>query len=148
MALGFQNQPNTRVMFTSATAETAYPTGVSLGLKGQADAAAGDVNGAADTRTTTQADCIFYPDSTTVIPQKGCYVRSIEIIEIGTGAGPTIKLQDVGGQKDLTPTITAATRVRVEFGIGGMFVAGGFRTVTTGATTAPLCAITYDLVPN
>jgi len=140
------NQNATKVMFTSATAETAYPTGVTIGLKGQADAAAGDVNGAADTRTTTNTSSIFAPQ-TGVQPQRHAIIRCIEVLAAGV-TSPTIKLQDYGGQKDLTPTIaTDAIGKRIEFGSGGIPVLGGFRVVSAGATAA-ICAITYDLVTN
>lgn len=150
MAIGFQNQANTRVMFTSATAETAYPTGVTLGLKGQADAAAGDVNGAADTRTTTQANSVFSQTSTAtnpVAPMRHAILRSIEVLTAGAAAS-TITLQDQAGQKALTPALDGATAGRrVEFGAGGIPVNGGFRVVTASGGAAPICAITYDLAP-
>ena len=138
--------PNaTKVMFTSATAETAYPTGVTIGLKGQADAAAGDVNGAADTRTTTNTSSIFAPQ-TGVQPQRHAIVRSISILVVGTGTA-TIKLQDYGGQADITPAMTTTALGTISFGSGGIPVNGGFRVVSAG-TAAAICAITYDLVTN
>jgi len=133
-------------MFTSTTAETAYPTGLPLGLRGQADAAAGDVNGAADTRTTTIGSSVFSQTSTNPgTPLRGAIVRSIEVLTVGITT-PTIKLQDQGGQKDLTPTIATDALKRVEFGAAGVPVIGGFRVVSAGGTAA-ICAITYDLVP-
>lgn len=135
-------------MFTSATAETAYPTGLTLGLRGQADGAAGDVNGAADTRTLTQASSIFSQTSTNpVTPLRGAVVRSVEVLTAGAAAS-TITLQDQNGHKALTTALDGATvGRRVEFGVSGVPVLGGFRVVTASGGAAPICAITYDLVP-
>lgn len=130
-------------MFTSATAETSYPTGQPLGLLGQADAAAGDVIGAADTRTTTQTSSYFHQANFDQGRMRNAFIRSIEVVVIGV-TGPTFKLQDQTGQKDLTPTFVGDAVKRIEFGVGGLMVNGGFRVVTAG-TTAPICAIVYDV---
>lgn len=140
------NQNATKVMFTSATPETVYPTGVTIGLKGQADAAAGDVNGAADTRTLTNTSSIYAPQ-TGVQPQKHAIIRSISILVVGAAGTPAISFEDYGGQKVIIPAMTTTALGTISFGSGGIFVNGGFRVVNAG-TTAAICAITYDLVTN
>lgn len=147
MALYSLNTSATRVMFTSATAETAYPTGVALGLKGQADAAAGDVNGAADTRTLTATSSFFAPQ-TGVQPQRHAILRSIEVLTVG-GTAPTIKLRDHAGQKDLTILYDGSAKAKFEFGVGGLPILGGFCVITdASAGAAPVCQIIYDVVTN
>lgn len=135
----------TRVLWTSSTAGTFYPTGVPLGLKGNADAAAGDVFGAADTVSSTNTDSPFHLNRSKV-----AVIYRIQILAPGT-VNPTFKLQDHTGQKDLTPTIatdnTAAVGLPgsvIDFAFG-LRITGGFRYVTAG-TTSGIIQIVYEIL--
>lgn len=133
-------------MFTSATAETSYPTGKPLGTKTGAKTipVAGDIIGAADTRTTAVASSVFALSATEIHAAAAARVRCIDILVVGT-VSPTIKLQDQLSLKDITPTFTTAALGRIEFGPDGILIQGGFSVVTAG-TVAAVCAITYDLI--
>lgn len=139
------NQNATKVMFTSTTAETRHPTGVTIGLKGQADAVAGDVNDEASTRTGTAGSSVFAPQ-TGVQPQRHAIIRSIQILVAGTGTA-SITLQTRLQNINIMPAMTTTAVGTISFGSGGIFVSGGFKVVSAG-TAAAVCAITYDLVTN
>lgn len=142
---------NTRVMFTDPTvlSTTQWPTGVPLGLKGGVPAAASGIWGGStttadnDTATTTEASSVFHQK-----PTKLCVVRRIIVLIAGTGATPTFKLanQLAAQSKDLTPTITGVAGITYDFG-EGFAITGGFRVVMAAATTQPVLAIVYEIVP-